>query len=169
MSIINGRQVGGGSPLKTMTFVDENGVELLGIVVDKEVIFDATVNDVKIGKTFASDNGVEMGVDTKTYHTTTASCLVLPGEQLSIPLKNNDIYDYTKFQCIIVVYNSNYSTNVETVGVTLDDGVFSTMTTEKLSNITKNSNTKSIDLNITNDSSNIYAIRYFTYREDTED
>ena len=38
-------------------------------------------------------------------------------------------------------------------------------TSSKVSNITKNSETKSIDLNITNDSKDIYEIIYFTYKE----
>ena len=49
--------------------------------------------------------------------------------------------------------------------VSMNDGLFSVETSKKISNITKNSETKSIDLNITNDSKDIYEIIYFTYKE----
>ena len=167
--MINGNMIGGTAPIKTLKIIDDDNNEFLGVVTGSEVVFDATPADVRINKTFAGDNGVQIGKNTITYHTTTSSRLILPGQSCSIPLDNYDLYDYTKFQGIIVLFNSDYSSNTNTVGITIENIVFSAETSEKLSDITKNLNTKSIDLNITNDSDNVYEIFYFTYREDTEE
>ena len=58
---IFGNMIGGVAPLKTVLLVDENGNEILGVAVDKEVIFTATDNDVKKGLVYAGDKGVSIG------------------------------------------------------------------------------------------------------------
>lgn len=61
MSII-GNMIGGyGQSGKTFIIVDENNNEFTGIVVDKEQIFDAMPSDVKAGKVFANNDGVQVG------------------------------------------------------------------------------------------------------------
>lgn len=60
--IIVGNMVGCYSQLgKTLTFVDADGNEVLGVITDQEVIFTATDEDVKKGKVYASDNGISVG------------------------------------------------------------------------------------------------------------
>lgn len=60
--MICGNMVGSYSSIgKTFIIVDENGNELTGVVVDKEVIFTAEDNDVREGKVYASDEGVSIG------------------------------------------------------------------------------------------------------------
>lgn len=169
MSVICGGVSGGFGMPNIVEITDGSGNTFIGAVTDSEVALDATRDDVKIGKFFAANDGIQEGINTITYRTETASRLILPGEDFSIPLSNYNQYDYTKFQCIIVVFNSDYSTNAESYGITIDDNVFSTTTSEKISSITKNSNTKSIDLNLTNTSDKTYSIRYFTYHEDVEE
>lgn len=166
MSKIYGSATGGFGMPKTFVLTDKNGNEFTGVVTNSVQVFDATKADVKVGKIFASSDGIQTGEDTKTYRVTMCTRLIYPNENCSIPLSNYDRYDYTGFQGLIVLYSSDYSTNAETIGVTIGDSVFSAKTSEKISDITKNSNTKSIDLNITNNSENIYSIRYFTYREE---
>jgi hypothetical protein len=61
MSIIYGNVVGGRSSLKTLKIVDENNNEYIGVIVDEEVIFTATDEDVLEGKVYAGDNGVSTG------------------------------------------------------------------------------------------------------------
>ena len=159
----------GGILGKTVEIISDDGVDLMGVVVDQEQILDAKPSDVRIGKKVVSDSGVIEGTNTINYRTSTGSRLVLPGYTFTIPLTEYNAYDYTQFQGIIVVFNSNYNDAVETMAITINDSVFSVETSEKLSNITKNEDTKSIDLNITNDSTNIYSIEYFTYREEVEE
>ena len=164
---IMGNVVGNGaSPLKTLILEDPtSGLEIWGTVVDNEQVLDAKPSDVRIGKKVVTDSGVIEGTAV-IYRTTVSSCVILPGEQLSIPLNVNDKYDYTKFQCIVVVYSSDYSNNVVTKYVSINNNVFSIATSEKVSSITKNSTTKSIDLNLTNDSQDIYEIFYATYKQE---
>ena len=60
--MICGNMVGSYSQLgKTFTLVDENGNEIIGVVVDKETVFTATDNDVRQGKVYASNDGVSVG------------------------------------------------------------------------------------------------------------
>ena len=167
--MIYGNAVMAPAALKTVILEDGNGNELTGVVVGEETIFTAKASDIKIGKVAATDMGIVYGENTITYQTTASTCLIFPGEDFSIPLNNRNTYDYTKFQCIIVVFSSDYSTNVESFGITVDDSVFSVETSNKISDITKNHDAKSIDLNFTNTTDKVYSIRYFTYHEEVEE
>lgn len=46
---------------KTFIIVDEKGNELTGVLVDEMTIFDATADDIKLGKIAASDSGIVIG------------------------------------------------------------------------------------------------------------
>jgi hypothetical protein len=60
--MISGNLVGSYSSLgKTVIFQQENGDEVVGVIVDSEVVFTATDADVKKGKVYASNNGVSVG------------------------------------------------------------------------------------------------------------
>lgn len=164
---IYGNMVGGGSaPLKTLILTDENGNEVVGVVTESVQMFDATPADVRINKTFVSDNGIESGENTITYRTEQSSWLILPGEQFSIPLEHYDQYCYTKFQCIISQYNTRINDSVYTDKISFGDKVYAVNSLESLSSVTKNTNTKSIDLNIINNTDNMYFIHYFTYKQE---
>lgn len=168
MSKIVGKMAGCYSPMgKTFILTDDDGNEFTGVVTDQEKVFDARPTDVRINRKFVSNEGAQTGENTITYRTQTASCLILPGQEFSIPLKNYNQYDYTKFQSMIVLFNSDYSSNANAYGITIEDRVFSVESSALLSNITKNSDTKAIDFNIVNNTENTYEIFYFTYREET--
>ena len=165
MSILGSATGGFGFP-KTYILTDENGNEFTGVVTGQEEIFDATTKDVKIGKTFASDEGIKVGEDTKTYRVVKSSRAILPNASYSIPLIHNDQYDYTKFQCVIAKFNTSFIDSVAADKVVLEDNVYEVNSIESLSQITKNIDTKSIDLNIVNDTEDTYIIHYFTYKEE---
>lgn len=59
--VICGNMIGGTAPLKTVKLVDEDGNEVIGVIVDSEIIFTAVDSDVRKGKVYASDNGVSTG------------------------------------------------------------------------------------------------------------
>ena len=59
--MIIGNMVGGTAPIKTIKIVDSDNVEIIGVVVDSEVIFTAQDKDVIEGKVYAGDNGVSTG------------------------------------------------------------------------------------------------------------
>lgn len=165
---IIGKMCGAYSPLgKTFVLQDENGNDLVtGVVTDSAKVFDANVADVKIGKTFASGEGVKVGEDTKTYRTTHATYLVTPGAKFSIPLSQYDKYNYTQFQAMISVFNTTVFDSVSVEKISVYDSVFNVNSSNAISSVTKNIDTKSIDLNFTNDTDNVYIINYNTYKEE---
>jgi hypothetical protein len=166
--MISGNMVGSYSQLgRTLTIVDENGEELIGVIVDQETKFTATDNDVREGMTYASDSGVSTGTkDIPIYRTTAGFCGIASGKSFSIRLNTYDNYDYTKLQCIITKFNTNHLDSVSAEKVVINDAVYQVGSTEKIASVTKNSETKSIDLNITNNTNSNYYIRFFTYREE---
>jgi hypothetical protein len=165
--MINGNMIGGSAPLKTVILTDENGNEVTGVVTDSEVIFTATDNDVREGMVYASDSGVSTGTkDIPAYRTTQGFQAIPVGSSFSIPLSKYNKYDYTKLQCVIAPFNTTMSNSVATDKVSINDCVYVAGTVDKIADVTKNHNTKSIDLNITNTSEKSYIIRYFTYKEE---
>lgn len=58
---ICGNMIGGTAPLKTVKLVDENGNEIIGVIVGSEVVFTAVDSDVRKGKVYASNDGVSVG------------------------------------------------------------------------------------------------------------
>lgn len=165
--MIYGNMTGAYSSLgKTFVFTDENGKEFAGVVVEKEEVFDAKPSDVRINKTFVNSDGIMTGENTITYRTTQSNRLVLPGESYSIPLSQDDRWNYTKFQCVIAQYNTSINDSTAVDKVVLFDNVYATGSTTSLSNITKNEEEKSIDLNITNDTDNTYIIYFTTYKDE---
>lgn len=166
MSVIYGNPSGGFGMPKVIELTDENGNTLLGTVTDSEVNLDATRRDVRIGKKFASNEGICEGENTITYRTEQGRCLIFPESDFSIPLPQYDKYDYTGFQCIIVQYNTSINDSVCADRVVINDNVYAVNSIESLSVVTKNQDTKSIDLNIVNNTDNTYLILYFVYREE---
>lgn len=169
MSKIVGNFVGSYSQIgKTFIISDENGVEFAGVVTDKEVIFTADPEkDIREGTVAATDDGIVTGSKRiPAYETTRSSRLIRPGDAFSIPLSLDDKYDYTQFQCVIAKRNTSTTDSVEVDKVGIYDNVYQTNSSVALSNITKNADNKSIDLNITNDTDDMYYIHYFTFKED---
>lgn len=165
--MISGNMVGSYSQLgKTLVLEDEQGNAITGVIVGQEVIFDATPDDVKIGKTFASDEGVAKGIDTRTYRTTQSNILIWPGESYSIPLSDYDKWDYTKLQCVIAKFNTSSVDSTSANKVVLNDTVYAVNSAEALSDVVKNSESKLIFLGIVNDTEDLYMIHYFTYKEE---
>lgn len=167
MSIYGNMVGGGGSGLgKTLIFEDEMGNSFTGVITENVQVFDATPADVKIGKRFVSDEGVKIGEDTKTYRTEHATYLVMPGADFSIPMSQYDQYDYTKFQAMISVFNTTKFDSLSVEKTVLYDGVYNVNSNDKISDVTKNADTKSVDLNIINDTDNVFIVNYNTYKEE---
>lgn len=167
MSGLYGNPIMASSALNTVLLEDENGNEIAtGVVVGEKTIFTATQSDVKVGKIFASDEGVQEGTDTKIYRTEIGSCAISPNESFSIPFKQYDQYNYTKFSAMISGFNTTVSDSTSVVKVVINDAVYAVNSTVKLADVTKNTLTKSIDLNIINDTNSTYVIHYSTYKEE---
>ena len=166
--MIAGNMVGSYSQLgKTFILLDDEGNEITGVVVDKEIVFTAGDNDVREGMIYASDDGVSTGTkNIPAYRTTKGMEVIMSGQSFSIPLSHNNKYDFTKLQCIIAPLNTNEIDSIAAEKIVINDGVYPVSSTIKLSDVTKNHITKSIDFNIVNDSDNFYFIHYLTYREE---
>lgn len=166
---ISGNMVGSYSSIgKTFILVDDAGNEITGVCVDNPVVFTAGDNDVREGMVYASDSGVSTGTkDIPAYRTTAGSAIIDPGANFCIPMSDYNKYDYTVFQCMISLVNfDDMNNSVNTSMIALNDGVYQVNSIEKLASVSKNTETLSIDLNITNDTENYYVIYYFTYREE---
>lgn len=164
---ISGNFVGSYSQIgKTFTLVDESGNEVTGVVVDQETVFTATDNDVREGLVYASDSGVSTGTkDIPAYYTCEGKKLIPVGSNLEFVLDLADMYDYTRLQCIVCLFDTSLSKSVCAEKVVIDDSVYNVNTTDAISTVIKNSNNKSINFGIVNTGSVPYVLRFFTYRE----
>ena len=165
---IYGNPVGGALNAKTfMLKVNGGKTEIAATVVGEETVFDATPNDVRTGKKFATSSGVEVGTkDIPAYRTAQGAVIIKPNENFSIVLEGYSQYDYTKLQCLISKFNTSVDDSVAVDKVVIGDNVYAVNSTIPLAAVTKDAATKSIKLNIKNESSVDYVLRYFTYREE---
>ena len=169
--MIYGNPVGGALNAKTYQLECNGRTEQTqlntAVVVDEETLFDPTANDVRAGKRFATNTGVDVGTkDIPAYRTVQGTAVIKSGENFSILLKQYSQYDYTKLQCLISKFNTTADDSTAVDRVVIGDSVYAVNSTTVLSSVTKNSTTGTIDLNITNDTSDQYLLRYFTYREE---
>ena len=67
---------------------------------------------------------------------------------------------------MIAEFNSNQYDSVSVNKISLNDAVYDVSSNEKLSDVTKNSSSKSIDLNIVNNTDKTYLIHYSTLKEE---
>ena len=154
-------------PAKTIVLEDEEGNKLVAVLVDEEVDFTATADDIREGKVAATDDGVTIGEKfIPSYQTSYGVKAVPAGRSFNITnLIKNDNYDYTKFQGIICRFNKNTAKSVGSEIVVIDDNVYKVQSTDSISVVTKNHDNKSIDLGITNEFGTPCVFRYITYKE----
>lgn len=155
------------TPGNTVVLVDEEGNEVVAVLVDEEVDFTATPNDIREGMIAATDEGVTVGEKyIPGYETWYGTKLVIAGRDISITnLTERDNYDYTKFQAIVCMYNKNMAGSVQAEMAVIDDNVYKVQSTESISVLTKNHDAKSIDFGITNELGKPCVVRYLTYKE----
>ncbi len=167
MSGLYGNPIMASSALNTVLLEDESGNEIAtGVVVGEKTVFTATDNDVRSGLVYAGDEGVSTGTKViPSYHTTEGGVYIQPGAACEIPLSNMDTYDYTKLQVIVCLYNTSIADSVSAEKVVLDDCLYSVGSTTVIANVSKNADTKTINLGFTNNASNPIVLRYFTYKE----
>lgn len=164
---IYGNMIGGNSKINVLQLEMEDGTILEGVIANDAPVITATPKDVRKGKTFIASNGVVEGQkDIPSYRTHKGIYGVFPGEQCSIPLSHYDLYNYTKLQCIIAPYNTTLENSVAANKVVINDYLYEVNSTEILSTVTKNAETKSIDLNIINTTDNDLIVHYFTYKKE---
>lgn len=147
--------------------VDDHGNETTAVASDDEIILDATPNDIRIGKTAATGEGVTVGEkEIPAYHTTEGWRAIPNGGEFKIILSDGDRYDFTKLQAILCPYSMSMAKSVAADKVVIDKGVYQVQSTEELASVSVIHENKTINLGITNTSGKPFVIRYFTYKEE---
>lgn len=146
--------------------VMEDGTEIPAVVVSEETKFDATPDDIRLGKTAATESGVTIGEKViPGYQTHEGAKRIRPGQKFEISLVSLDQYDYTLLQCIICKHNTNLVNSVAAEKVVLNDSVYDVLSVIPLYSVTKNHDAKTIDLGFVNDTKESLVLKYFTCKE----
>lgn len=104
--MIHGNMVGAYSSIgKTYVFVDENGKEFAGVVVEKEEVIDATENDIREGKVAIGADGLTTGVLAVPVYT---YAIVKDAGLCDEVCATSKSYDGTEGYIVITQYNSEY-------------------------------------------------------------
>lgn len=152
---------------ETYILVTEDGEEFPAVLVNEAVVFDATENDIRLGTMAATAYGVTEGKKViPTYHTTEGYRVITEGSTFqTYPLSNLDLYDFTKLQAIICPVNGTVDESVAAEKIAINESVYAVQSTEVIATVIKDSETKTINLGIKNESGSPYLLRYFTYKE----
>ena len=151
---------------KTYILVDSDGNEIPAVLVDEEVTLTATANDIRLGTTAVTNDGVIEGSKViPAYHTSEGSKAVPVGAMLKIQLPEYKC-QYTKLMVLVCEFNTSLSNSVSTQMVSIGNNVYSVKSTEPLSTVTVDINSRSINLGLVNTSSRPYILRYMTYKEE---
>ena len=67
---------------------------------------------------------------------------------------------------MISKFDTSVKNSVAVDRVVIDDFVYAVNSTNALSSVTKNQETKTVNLNITNETRDTFVLRYFTFREE---
>lgn len=161
--MIYGNSVGGIGLERTYILVDDDGNEYAATLVDTETVFDATENDIRLGKVAATQAGVTEGTkEIPPYYTVEGYRVVTNGAHFVLPVK---YYEYTKLQAIFCPFNTTMVDSVAAEKVALYDRVYPVRSTEAESDVSIDTENAWIDFGFSNDSGGIYLIRYILYKE----
>lgn len=150
----------------TYILVDENGTEVPAVFMENEVIFDATANDIRLGKVAVTGDGVTEGTkEIPAYHTEQGRYLIKPGRALEIPMFS-DRCQYTKLQAIVCAYNTSSDDSVSAVMVVIGDELYAAGSVESLAEVSVDTTNQSIKLGLTNTGDSSLLIRYMTIKEE---
>lgn len=161
--VISGNMVGSYSQLgKTLLLVDADGNQIPGVIVDQEVIFTATDNDVREGLVYASDGGVSTGTKDIPSYYTSYGCRMIPANTevcISVPE-----CDYSNLLIIITAYSTSIKESVSSTYVSMNDGMYAVNSAAKLSDIIIDVENEEINLGLIVPEKSV--IRYLVTREE---
>lgn len=166
--MIYGNSVGGIGLERTYILVDEDGNEIPAVLIDNEVVLDATANDIREGTTAVTGDGVTVGEKVIPAYQTMEGIQLIPvgGEFKITSLSDKDMYNFTKLQALACLYNTSTSDSVATVAVGINGNVYPVADTTAVSEITIDHENKAICFGVTNTYETPCVIRYFTYKEE---
>lgn len=149
----------------TIILVDESGNEVAAFLTEEEVDLTATANDIRLGTTAVTDDGVVEGSKFIPSYITSEGITKIPaGSDMKISFYS-DTCEYTKFQAIICAFNTSYEDSVAAEKVVINDKLYEVNSTVELATVVVDSENQVIDLSFTNNGSDAVVIRYFTYKE----
>lgn len=163
-----GESGGDDSDTQTYILVDESGNEVPAVLVEEKTVFNATANDIREGMVAATDEGVVTGTKVIPGYNTIEGIRYIPaGGAFTIPNPNAtiDYYDYTKLQAIFCVFNTTLPNSVGADKVSIDNGVYNVNSTEAITTVIKDHESKLINFGIVNNTDKPYVLRFFTYKE----
>lgn len=145
--------------------VTEDGKKYAQLNSQEIVELTATANDIRLGTTAVTEDGVITGEkDIPSYHTKQSARFVRANSPFVLPFFDQQ-YDYTELQAMTAPFNESTSKSVAVDRVVIENSVYLPGTTEPISTVTKDDANKSINFGIMNgDTPSV--IRYFTYREE---
>lgn len=147
----------------TYILVDQDGNEIPAVLTDEEVELTATTNDIRIGTTAVTDEGVVTGdKEIPSYYVSEGYRIVTAGSSFVLPTNN---FDYDKLQALFCKFNTNLDDSVYTDKIVINNSVYTVLSAEKLSDVTKAGTNAQIDFGIVNNTEHRYILRYFMYRE----
>lgn len=150
----------------TYLLIDDDGNQFPGVAMEEVTLFTATANDIRKGSVAATEDGVTEGEKViPSYNTWEGYRLIPSGSDFTLQIIASDGYDFTKFQAILCPYSGSIAGSVAAEKVAINDGVYPVQSTEQISTVTRDDETKSIRLGIRNESKSIFLMRYFTYKE----
>ena len=123
----------------------------------------ATANDIRKDTVAITDSGITIGEkDIPSYHSRTGKRILQAKSDVVIPTHKH--YNYTQLQCTIAKYRNSISDSVEVIASNIDNSLYEAMSTNKLSEITIDDSTQSVNLGIVADEKSV--LRYFSMKEE---
>lgn len=151
----------------TFVLVDKDGNEYPAVYVDSNIVFTATEDDIRKGRTAVTAEGVVVGTkEIPNYRAEEGCNTIKPNKPMTIPLFS-DMCNYTTLQCIICELNETPDNSVSANKVVIKDKVYNVRSSDPLATITVDSVMQSIDLGFINDQPRSMVIRYMIIKEDT--
>lgn len=160
--MIYGNAVGGTAPIKTLIMVDENGDEITGVVTGSEVIFDATPADVRLGKTFASNEGVQVGERVIPPYCASYGSMVIPANGEAIITVPE--YEYSYLMVTICPYNIDEAQSAIPTYVSVGDAMYAAASGTKIADIAVDTDNEQINLGVTVNEESV--LRYCVIKEE---
>ena len=147
----------GSDDTQTYILVDEYGNEYPAVLVDEAVTLTATTNDIRIGTTAVTEEGVVTGEkEIPPYYASEGTKIITNGSAFVISI--ND-YEYTKLQAILCPFNTDVTNSVSAEKVVINDSLYPVLSTSAEAVISVNNDLGRIELGITNTSGIPYRIR----------
>ena len=162
--MIYGNKIGGNSADDKTYLIENNGIEVWGVVVDDADMPEPTARceDVIAGRVFIGADGLQVGTnDCPCCRVTKGIHEVAPGVEFVLCLKKYSQWDYTALQGVITQKNTPYKVENLIIGESVYD-----KNGEKISDVTKDPTTCSIRFNIKNETVEPQLLHFFICKEE---